>query len=148
MCYMGNLSLFLPDTSFVVGPGFKSNSKTYPGHPQNPEAHIPRGALGWSPDRANRLIELNLRGDGDGDVARSSHEEGKRIARDRLVPGRLVLHRGGARHRRRARHGPRAHRTRQVCAAPGRRIAPEFHSCPSRNRNRSCRISLDCPIRC
>ncbi|KAI0291816.1 hypothetical protein BC826DRAFT_1021000, partial [Russula brevipes] len=47
-------------TSLVVGPGFKSNSKTYPGYPENPDSHIPRGALGGG----RRLIELDFNGDG------------------------------------------------------------------------------------
>lgn len=38
--HTGDPSLFPPSTSLVVGPGFKTNSTTYPGYPENPEAVV------------------------------------------------------------------------------------------------------------
>ena len=38
--HTGDVSLFPPTTSLVVGPGFKTNPSTYPGFPLNPDSHV------------------------------------------------------------------------------------------------------------
>ena len=43
--HTGDVSLFPPTTSLVVGPGFKTNPSTYPGFPLNPDAHLPHAAF-------------------------------------------------------------------------------------------------------
>ena len=43
--HTGDVSLFPPTTSLVVGPGFKTNPSTYPGFPLNPDDHVPHAAF-------------------------------------------------------------------------------------------------------
>ena len=38
--HTGDVSLFPPSTSLVVGPGFKTNPSTYSGFPLNPNSHV------------------------------------------------------------------------------------------------------------
>ena len=38
--HKGDVSLFPPSTSLVVGPGFKTNPSTYSGFPLNPNSHV------------------------------------------------------------------------------------------------------------
>ena len=53
--HMGDPSLFPSSTSLIVGPGFKSNSKTYPGYPKNPDARTVQDAF-----EGRQLIELDF----------------------------------------------------------------------------------------
>ena len=53
--HRGDPSLFPSSTSLVVGPGFKSNPKTYPGYPNNPEALTVQDAF-----EGRHLIELDF----------------------------------------------------------------------------------------
>jgi glyoxylase-like metal-dependent hydrolase (beta-lactamase superfamily II) len=53
--HIGDPSLFPKSTSLVVGPGFKSNKKTYPGYPLNPEAIVCQDAFD-----GRDLIELDF----------------------------------------------------------------------------------------
>ncbi|KAI0301673.1 beta-lactamase-like protein [Multifurca ochricompacta] len=53
--HAGDPSLFPPTTSLVVGPGFKSNRETYPGYPNNPDAHTVQDAF-----EGRDLIELDF----------------------------------------------------------------------------------------
>jgi glyoxylase-like metal-dependent hydrolase (beta-lactamase superfamily II) len=43
--HTGDVSLFPKTTSLVVGPGFKTNPKLYPGSPLNPDAYVPQAAF-------------------------------------------------------------------------------------------------------
>jgi hypothetical protein len=52
---MGDPSLFPLSTSLIVGPGFKSNPKTYPGYPKNPDALTCQDAF-----EGRHLIELDF----------------------------------------------------------------------------------------
>ena len=53
---MGDPSLFPSSTSLIVGPGFKSNPKTYPGYPDNPDGLTNQDAF-----EGRHLIELDFR---------------------------------------------------------------------------------------
>ncbi|KAI0301696.1 beta-lactamase-like protein [Multifurca ochricompacta] len=53
--HTGDPSLFPPTTSIIVGPGFKSNRQTYPGYPDNPDAHTVQDAF-----EGRDLIELDF----------------------------------------------------------------------------------------
>jgi len=53
--HMGDPSLFPSSTSLIVGPGFKSNPKTYPGYPDNPDALTNQDAF-----EGRHLIELDF----------------------------------------------------------------------------------------
>jgi hypothetical protein len=52
---MGDPSLFPSSTSLVVGPGFKSNPRTYPGYPDNSDALTNQDAF-----EGRHLIELDF----------------------------------------------------------------------------------------
>ncbi|KAI0285563.1 hypothetical protein BC826DRAFT_1051925 [Russula brevipes] len=126
MCHTGDPSFFPPDMSLVVGPGFKIKPEDVPGLSREPQSlTFPRGAL----EGGRRLIELD--GDGDGAATRRPGIGG---LCDRLVWGRLILHRGGARSRVRERPGARAH-DGGVCAA---RAAPLWESISSQGTGRVC----------
>jgi len=53
--HTGDPSLFPSSTSLIVGPGFKSNPKTYPGYPKNPDALTVQDAF-----EGRQLIELDF----------------------------------------------------------------------------------------
>ncbi|KAF8267290.1 beta-lactamase-like protein [Lactarius quietus] len=55
--HTGDLTLFPPSTSLVVGPGFKSHPLTYPGYPVNPKAQTRHEAF-----EGRELIELDFSG--------------------------------------------------------------------------------------
>jgi glyoxylase-like metal-dependent hydrolase (beta-lactamase superfamily II) len=59
MDHIGDPSLFPESTSLVVGPGFKSNKRTYPGYPKNPDAVVSQSAL-----EGRELVELDFAGVG------------------------------------------------------------------------------------
>jgi glyoxylase-like metal-dependent hydrolase (beta-lactamase superfamily II) len=58
VCHAGDVSLFPQDIPLVVGRGFKSNSKTHPGYPQNPTAHTLQDAF-----EGRKLVELDFNDD-------------------------------------------------------------------------------------
>ncbi|KAI0302527.1 hypothetical protein BC826DRAFT_965865 [Russula brevipes] len=58
VCHAGDVSLFPQDIPLVVGRGFKSNSKTHPGYPQNPGAHTLQDAF-----EGRELVELDFNND-------------------------------------------------------------------------------------
>jgi hypothetical protein len=53
--HVGDPSLFPLSTSLIVGPGFKSNPKLYPGFPKNPDAYTLQDAF-----EGRDLIELDF----------------------------------------------------------------------------------------
>jgi len=53
--HIGDPSLFPSTTSLVVGPGFKSNPKAYPGYPNNPDALTVQDAF-----EGRHLVELDF----------------------------------------------------------------------------------------
>jgi hypothetical protein len=55
MDHTGDPSLFPKSTSLIVGPGFKSNTQTYPGFPKNPDAVVCQDAF-----EGRDLIELDF----------------------------------------------------------------------------------------
>ncbi|KAI0302526.1 hypothetical protein BC826DRAFT_1101421 [Russula brevipes] len=55
LCHTGDVSLFPPDTTLIVGPGFKSHALTHPGYPQNPGAHTLQAAFD-----GRKLVELDF----------------------------------------------------------------------------------------